>query len=151
MLLTTQCHQPLPVGASGSCARSAKLLVPAGGLLQESCGETLPPLQPKPLKTCAAAIVLPSARSVLESVNLPPPALGVSAAAVMVSAARSQPPAIQVFMGALLPGVTRAARAGAVCSGLAREANAPRGVGPLGNEAALRSRQRCGPVATVSG
>src|SRR5262252_8238136 len=83
--------------------RSAKLLVPAGALLQESAGEMLPPVQPKPLKTCAAAIVLPSAMSGLDRVNLPaPPALGVCAAA-MVSAARSQPPAIHaVLMGPIL-------------------------------------------------
>src|SRR5579862_4079605 len=85
--------------------RSAKLLVPAGALLQLRAGEILPPLQPKPLKTCAAAIVLPSARSGLERVNLPPPpAFGVCAAA-MVTAASSQAPAVHaVLIGPLLSG-----------------------------------------------
>jgi hypothetical protein len=33
---TTQCHQPLPVGASGSYIVMAKLLVPSGAFFQES-------------------------------------------------------------------------------------------------------------------
>ena len=50
---TTQCHQPLPVGASGSWTISAKLFVPAGAFRQLKAGDTLPPVQPKPLKTWA--------------------------------------------------------------------------------------------------
>src|SRR5215469_12318466 len=71
MSYTTQCHQPLPVGASGSCTSSAKLLVSDGAPLHESAGETLLPLQPNSLNTCALAMVPPSVRSVLVRVNLP--------------------------------------------------------------------------------
>src|SRR5580692_5454168 len=42
----TQCHQPEPVGASGSCAMSAKLFVPAGGFFHSSGGETFSPVHP---------------------------------------------------------------------------------------------------------
>src|SRR6478609_6928696 len=59
-LNTTQCHQPLPVGASGSYIVTAKLLVALGAPLQFNAGEILPPVQPKPLKTCSLAIVAPS-------------------------------------------------------------------------------------------
>ena len=48
MFTTTQCQKPLPVGASGSKQWTAKLLVPAGTPDQESCGDLLPPPQPKP-------------------------------------------------------------------------------------------------------
>src|SRR5213076_2743116 len=65
ILNTTQCHQPLPVGASGSYMVTAKLLAPAGAPLQYSAGETLLPVQPKPLNTCSLAMVAPSLRSVL--------------------------------------------------------------------------------------
>src|SRR2546422_10829743 len=71
MLNTIQCHQPLPVGASRSYTVTAKLLVPAGAFFQASDGETLPPSQPKPLYTCAAAIVAPGLTSALSSVNVP--------------------------------------------------------------------------------
>ena len=67
---TTQCHQPLPVGASGSYMLTAKLLVPVGAPLQFSAGETLLPLQPKPLNTCSLATVAPSLRSALVKVML---------------------------------------------------------------------------------
>src|ERR1700733_9575828 len=60
MLNTTQCHQPLPVGASGSNMLTAKLLVAAGAPLQFRAGETLSPLQPKPVNPCSLAIVPPS-------------------------------------------------------------------------------------------
>src|ERR1700730_2059500 len=111
MLETPQCHQPLPLGASGSCIRSAKLLVPAGGLLQDSAGETLPPLQPKPLNTCRSAIVPPAEISGLAGMNLPAaPSAGAlagdcpSRAVVATAAAPSPAPAIQPvrLMGPLL-------------------------------------------------
>src|SRR3974390_2898090 len=70
MLYTTQCHQPLPVGASGSCISSAKLFVPAGAPLQARAGDMLTPLQPNSLKTCALASVPPSVKSVLLKVKL---------------------------------------------------------------------------------
>src|SRR5689334_4784744 len=70
MLNTTQCHQPLPVGASGSYMVTAKLLVPVGAPLQLSAGETLPPVQPKPLNTCSLAMVAPSLISALVRVRL---------------------------------------------------------------------------------
>src|SRR6478672_6402986 len=70
ILNTTQCHQPLPVGASGSKMLTAKLLVPAGAPLQLSAGERLPPLQPKPFNTCSLEMVAPSWRSALVKVML---------------------------------------------------------------------------------
>src|SRR5262252_3237219 len=69
MLYTTQCHHPLPVGASGSYIVSAKLLVPAGAPLQESAGERLFPVQPMTVATCAFPTVPPSLMSVLVSLN----------------------------------------------------------------------------------
>src|SRR4051794_4014821 len=69
MLNTTQCHQPLPVGASGSSIWTAKLLVPAGAPLQLRAGEMLAPLQPNPFKSCSSAIVPPSFRSGLVKVR----------------------------------------------------------------------------------
>ena len=45
-----------PVGASGSWTSTAKLLVPAGGSVHSSAGETFSPLQPKELKTNFSAI-----------------------------------------------------------------------------------------------
>src|SRR6478736_1392678 len=70
ILNTTQCHQPLPVGASGSYMVTAKLLAPLGAPLQFSAGATLPPVQPKPLNTCSLAMVAPSLRSALVRVML---------------------------------------------------------------------------------
>jgi hypothetical protein len=70
ILKTTQCHQPLPVGASGSYMLTAKLLVPLGALLQLNAGETLLPVQPKPLNSCSLAMVEPSLRAVLAKVML---------------------------------------------------------------------------------
>src|SRR6185437_1906770 len=69
MLKTTQCHQPLPVGALGSYMVIAKLLVPAGAPLQFNAGEMLLPVQPKPLNTCALEIFAPSLMSGLVSVR----------------------------------------------------------------------------------
>src|SRR5215469_14468824 len=63
ILNTTQCHQPEPVGASGSKARTAKLLVPWGAPDQLSSGEALAPLQPNWLNTCAFAMGWPGVRS----------------------------------------------------------------------------------------
>ena len=56
ILNTTQCHQPEPVGASGSYTVTAKLLVPSGAFDHLNSGEILSPVQPKLLKTCALAI-----------------------------------------------------------------------------------------------
>jgi len=44
---------------------TAKLLVPLGAPLQLKAGETLPPVQPNPLKTCSLTIAPPSLRSEL--------------------------------------------------------------------------------------
>src|ERR1700690_2436414 len=49
---------------------TAKLLVAAGAPLQLSAGETLPPLQPKPLNTCSLTMVAPSLISELVKVML---------------------------------------------------------------------------------
>src|ERR1700730_13561550 len=131
MLETPQCHQPLPVGASGSCIRSAKLLVPAGGLLQVSAGETLPPLQPKPLNTCRLAIVPPGEISVLASVNGPvAPSAGVlagdcaaSSAVVASAAAPSPPPAILHPVRLMGPLLVLAPEAAQCAAAQARSAN----------------------------
>src|SRR6266853_4466403 len=57
IFITTQCHQPAPpVGASGSCTRSAKLFVSWGAPDHFNAGETFWPEQPKPLNTCSIAI-----------------------------------------------------------------------------------------------
>src|ERR1700730_12924578 len=68
ILNTTQCHQPLPVGASGSNMWTAKLLVPLGAPLQFRLGETLLPVQPKPLNICSLPMVPPSLISALVKV-----------------------------------------------------------------------------------
>ena len=52
----SQCHQPLPVGASGSYTVTAKLFVSGGAFCHWSSGEILPPVQPKPEKTCSLPI-----------------------------------------------------------------------------------------------
>jgi hypothetical protein len=69
ILTTTQCQNPDPVGASGSNIVSTKLLVPAGALVHESCGDTLLPLHPNVFRTWALAKA-PVFRSVLVSVNV---------------------------------------------------------------------------------
>jgi hypothetical protein len=48
---TTQCHQPEPVGASGSNKVTAKLLVSAGKPDHDSEGEMFPPVMPNPSRT----------------------------------------------------------------------------------------------------
>src|ERR1700722_7665973 len=87
----SQCHQPLPVGASGSSTRSAKLCVPLGALLQESAGERLPPWQPKPLNTWASAIFAPALMSGLARVNFAAALSAAMAAEAMVSRASQVP------------------------------------------------------------
>src|SRR6476659_2571517 len=57
ILKITQCHHPLPVGASGSYTVTAKLFVPFGARSQRSSGEVFVPLQPKPLNTCSFPMV----------------------------------------------------------------------------------------------
>src|SRR5512139_3604551 len=61
MLITDQCHQPEPVGASGSYTVTAKLLVPLGAPLHWSAGDLFSPAQPKPLnsKRCGLECVAP--------------------------------------------------------------------------------------------
>src|SRR5437763_129191 len=46
MLITDQCHQPDPVGASGSYTVTAKLLVSLGAPLHFRSGDLFSPLQP---------------------------------------------------------------------------------------------------------
>jgi hypothetical protein len=48
MLTTSQCQNPLPVGASGSKQVMAKLFVSLGAPDHARCGDWLPPAQPKP-------------------------------------------------------------------------------------------------------
>lgn len=69
ILTNVQCHQPLPVGASGSRTVTAKLRVPAGAFFHVSCGETLPPVQPKPVNQCFWASGCPSRISLLLTLN----------------------------------------------------------------------------------
>jgi len=63
ILYITQCHQPLPVGASGSYMVTAKDFVPAGGFDHCSAGERFCPLQPMPLKTWGSVMRPFDARS----------------------------------------------------------------------------------------
>src|SRR5580698_10890961 len=69
MLKATQCQNPLPVGASGSCTMIAKLCVPAGAPLQNSAGDRFLPLQPNPLNTWSRAMGLSLPTSGLTRVN----------------------------------------------------------------------------------
>ncbi|SOR62864.1 hypothetical protein LMANV2_560005 [Leptospira interrogans serovar Manilae] len=62
-LKTTQCHHPLPVGASGSYTVNAILLVSFGRPVQDREGEIFPPEHPKPLNTCSLAINLTDVNS----------------------------------------------------------------------------------------
>src|SRR4051812_15105250 len=88
MLNTTQCHQPAPpVGASGSCTRTAKLFVSLGAPDHSSAGDTFCPLQPKPLNVCSAAIVAPGLISALIRRNVAPAASAVSVSPVSRAAA----------------------------------------------------------------
>src|SRR5262249_29002766 len=87
MLKTTQCHQPLPVGASGSWIETAKLLVAAGAPLQLKAGEMFWPVQPNPLNTCASAMVAPSLMSGLVRV--------ISSAIAVLAPSRPRPSATQ--------------------------------------------------------
>ena len=54
---TTQCHQPEPVGASGSNKVTAKFLVCAGKLDHDSEGEMFLPVMPNPSKTWFCDII----------------------------------------------------------------------------------------------
>src|SRR6201992_3230259 len=56
---------------------TAKLLVAGGAPLQLKAGERLPPVQPKPLKTCSLAILAPGLISAL--VKVKPPAFAAFA------------------------------------------------------------------------
>ena len=95
MLKITQCQNPLPVGASGSKAVTAKLLVPAGAPDQLSAGDTFLPVQPKLLNTKVSAIFAPSEISGLFSSN--------AGAAVEASVAANIP-AICTFSMSSSPG-----------------------------------------------
>ncbi|WP_462215529.1 hypothetical protein [Klebsiella variicola] len=48
---------------------TAKLRVPAGAFFHASCGETLPPVQPKPANQCFRASACPSCISSLLTLN----------------------------------------------------------------------------------
>lgn len=66
---TTQCHQPEPVGASGSNKVTAKFSVCAGKPDHDSEGEMFLPVMPNPSKTWFCDIIWPSATSSLRSSN----------------------------------------------------------------------------------
>src|SRR6187551_3015447 len=57
MLITDQCHQPEPVGASGSYTVTAKLLVSLGAPLHFKAGDLFSPEQPKLLNSNFLSIV----------------------------------------------------------------------------------------------
>src|SRR5690606_28145139 len=63
MSTTIQCHQPEPVGASGSYTVTAKLLVPSGAPLHCKTGDWLLPPQPNMSDSKLAAIAPPAGTS----------------------------------------------------------------------------------------
>src|SRR3954470_7174830 len=69
MLMTDQCHQPEPVGASGSYTVTAKLLVPLGAPFHASAGDLFSPAQPKPLNSKRWGITPPALMSGLVKVK----------------------------------------------------------------------------------
>src|SRR5690606_19082084 len=69
MSYSSQCQNPLPVGASGSKQVTAKLFVPSGAPDQRRCGERFCPDIPQPLKTWASASRSPSRTSALSTVS----------------------------------------------------------------------------------
>src|SRR3954469_17869898 len=77
MLITDQCHQPEPVGASGSYAVTAKLRVSLGAPLHFSAGDLFSPLQPNTLASNFLSIMelaLMSGLSSLKPAAWPAPA-----------------------------------------------------------------------------
>src|SRR5690242_5443967 len=74
-----------------------KLCVPDGGFDQCSSGDTLPPVHPRPLKTCSFWMVPPLETSLLASVNpLSLPQLAsASAATALASALAAMPAALR--------------------------------------------------------
>src|SRR3954463_16472724 len=79
MLMTDQCHQPEPVGASGSYTVTAKLLVSFGAPLHLSAGDLFSPPQPNTLASNFLSIMAPDLMSGLSS--LKPAACALPAAA----------------------------------------------------------------------
>src|SRR3954470_2802612 len=77
-LITNQCHQPEPVGASGSYTVTAKLLVSLGAPLHFKAGDLFSPEQPKPLNSNFLSIVPLALMSGLSS--LKPAAWAMAAA-----------------------------------------------------------------------
>src|SRR5512140_337058 len=71
MSITNQCHQPEPVGASGSYTVTAKLFASFGAPLQRSVGDLLSPVQPKPLNSKLLGIRASGAKSGLERLKPP--------------------------------------------------------------------------------
>jgi hypothetical protein len=84
MLTTDQCHQPEPVGASGSYTVTAKLFVFLGAPLHLRAGDLFSPEQPKPLNSNFLSIVALGLMSGLVSVK---PAAWASEAAPSRAAA----------------------------------------------------------------
>src|SRR4051812_19172992 len=70
MFATTQCQNPLVVGASGSYTVTAKLRVPSGKPDQDSCGDRSSPPAPKTPLTCGIDSCWPSVTSALVTVKL---------------------------------------------------------------------------------
>src|SRR5512133_2152722 len=77
MSITNQCHQPEPVGASGSYTVMAKLFASAGAPLQRSVGDLLSPVQPKPLNSKLLGISASAAKSGLDRTKPPDEVVGL--------------------------------------------------------------------------
>src|SRR3982750_2020451 len=86
ILITIQCHQPEPVGASGSYTVTAKLLVPLGAPFHASAGDLFSPAQPKPLNSKRWGITPPALMS--ELVKVKPVAACATEAAPIRAATR---------------------------------------------------------------
>src|SRR5689334_21759687 len=85
MLITDQCHQPEPVGASGSYTVTAKLLVSLGAPLHLSAGDLISPPQPNTLDSHFLSIIAFGFTSGL--VSLKPAACAEPVAARAIAAA----------------------------------------------------------------
>src|SRR4051812_12398653 len=85
VVITHPCHQPEPVGASGSYTLTAKLLVSLGAPLHLSAGDLFSPEQPKPLNSNFLSIIAVGLRSGLSSFMA---ACAIGAAAMSAAAIR---------------------------------------------------------------
>src|SRR6478735_2906288 len=92
MLMTDQCHQPEPVGASGSYTVTAKLLVSLGAPLQLRTGDLFSPLQPNTSASNFLSIIESALMSGLSSLKPAACALANPKAARIMSVVRMGSP-----------------------------------------------------------